>query len=150
MKLRSGSTVFAELINLDESEFGAYYIIKDPLLYEQHQTKEGIGVSLLPYIPYSNDTTCKISADEIFLANKLSNEFVAYYGKALMQIQLAAIKDKYHDQFSGEMSTDYYLIMSMLDELKKEAKKYEDKFNLESPVFGEMEELLEKHKPLLN
>ena len=150
MKLRSGSTIFAELIELDESAQGAYYIIQDPLVYEQRETRDGIGVSLLPYVPYTKDTKCKISADEIFLANQLSPEFVSYYGRALMQIQLASIKEKFQNLLSGEIAEDYYVILMMLEALKDEAQKFEERFDIDSPTFGEMEELLEKHRPLLN
>jgi len=151
LKLRTGETIFCEVLDFKESP-EREYIIKDPLKFEQNQGKDGtLSLSFLPYALYAAENTHHIFADEIFMADKLSKKFAIMYGEALMNFEISYLKMDTYEFLSGNISEDYVHLVTMVDRCKSIGKKYAERFEgVKQPDFSELEEKLLENRPSIN
>jgi hypothetical protein len=150
LKLRTGKTVFCEIVTLDDKNH--MYVIKDALAFDERQSKSGdLSVSFMPFAVYAKSRVHQIQGDEIFMADPLSDKFVRMYGEALMSFDISQIKMSVYERLTGNINDDYVHLLKMIDDCKKVAETYSEKFNgIDIPDFSEMEQKIMENRPSIN
>lgn len=150
LKLRSGRTIFCEIIAMDEKN--KTYQIKDALFFDEKQSKSGdLSVSFMPVAVYAKDRVHIIQGDEIYMADALSDRFIKMYGEALMSFDISQAKMSVYDMLTGNINDDYIHLLKMIDQCKSIAEIYSKRFDgIEMPDFSEMEQKILENRPSIN
>ena len=151
LKLRSGETIFAEVLDFKEKP-SPHYVISYPMLLDHRDNdRNGWEVAFLPYVVYSKEKIHQLSADQVFMADKLSKKFIGYYGNAVLNSELSDIKADVADQLVGNINHDYPKLLGMIDKMRAITDHFAEKFeDLDIPDFVEMENRILDQKPTLN
>lgn len=145
LKLKSGETLLTEVI----SDSGETLHIKEPIAVKQQISDQGMELLVYPFADYALDRDHFLQRSHIYMMDKMSPEYIKYYGKAIMSMKISKIKNDMYEYFVGDINEDYYRLVEMLDKINAASKYYIEKFNVDAPDFSDLEAKLFKHRPTL-
>lgn len=140
IKLRTGETLFAELIDADEYSMSVYI----PMLVVTDLSSQDDILSLVPWVPFTVRKNIPIPMNMIYFADNLNQTFFEYYGRTVLQYEINKIKQRVYQTMDSR--NDFIAISEGLSEMKKISEELSVKFGVDMPDFTEFEALLDKHK----
>lgn len=143
LKLRTGETLFAEIIGHDESVMeliNPFSVISG----------EGGSLSLSEWAPFTEESVYRIPHNICFYMSRLNKKFIKFYGSVILQSEINKIKDDVEETM--EDRNDYHTMVEGVERMKNITKELSEKFSLDEDAvdFSTFDEKLGKHKPVMH
>ena len=145
VKFMNGDNIIAEVIMTDSTKL-VYYIRN---IIQVAMTED--GMMFKHYFPFSKyDKIFPIRIDNILLADVLDGEMELMYYTSVLQMKIDEMKSKTNKKMTGNSKEDYHLIFDSVTEIRRLSEEYVEKYGVEPPNLSDVEEQLEKHKPIFH
>lgn len=145
IKLKNGEHLLAEVLGIHE----ATNELQLTNMLQLVNTPEGIEVK--SYFPFSTaDKEYTLSFSDVRFIDTVDTDSAKFYASSLVQMRIEQIKTKAYRKMTGNIREDYFTIFDSLQDIKKMASVYTEKYGIEPPNLEDMEEQLEKHKPIMH
>lgn len=114
-------------------------------------TIEQDGLSVKNYFPFSKiDKQYPVMLSHTVLLEILDDDSAKMYHNSVLQLKIDQVKSKTSKRMTGNIKEDYYVISESFEEIKKMTSEYNEKYGVTPPSLTDMEEQLEKNKPLFH
>lgn len=145
MKITTGEDVLAESFGLN-TDLGSIILANIVQI-----NIEPDGLSVKNYFPFSKiDKQYPMSLANIILLETLDDDSAKMYHNSVLQLKIDQVKSKTSKRMTGNTKDDYYVISESFEEIKKMTSEYSEKYGITPPSLADMEEQLEKNKPLFH
>jgi hypothetical protein len=145
MKLRTGETLFVELVEADEH----VVTVRHPLCIktESRRTEYGASEAVIgsPWVPYTDQAEHRIPLAMIYYLAHLSENYKKFYGTILMKTAIHDLHEQAQDRVN-EGEEEFSVMTESLFKMEETARYYADKFAIEPLDLSHLKEKIEEEK----
>jgi hypothetical protein len=130
LKLKSGDTLFAELLSHNYDDTVILHPFQIRTIANQMQSGSIESVILTPWMPFTDDNEFCIPNDTVMYIGRLSSSYLRFYGSSRFKEELSDLQRRGFDRVeSGELKSD--VVRDLFVEVRRMSQEYSEKYGLD-------------------